>query len=356
MLNLLLAFIPAVLLLEVLKPEWHSGIFVGSALAIIPLAGWLSRATEHLAERTSEGVGGLLNATFGNAAELIIAIAAMRAGLYEVVKASIIGSIIGNILLVLGASMLGGGLKYHEQKFHAHAARSQATMLSLSIFALIVPALYQSALGAREPALQQKVSLVIALLLFAAYLFYLYFQLSTHKSMFSGGDSKQPPSQAHAWSVGKALLILSLSTGLIAWMSEILVGAVEPAAKTFGMNTVFIGVIVVGIVGNAAEHTAAIVMARKDRMDLAMSISIGSGVQISLFVAPVLVFLSYWLGPTPFDLIFGAKLVLVMFMAILIIGQIAGDGESNWLKGFQLLIIYLILAVALYFIPPEAAP
>ena len=356
MINALLIFVPTTVLLELFKPQWHSVIFLTSCLAIIPLAGWLSHATEHIASRTGEGVGGLLNATFGNAAELIIAIAAMRAGLYGVVKASIIGSIIGNILLVLGASMLGGGLLFRQQKFNASAGRSQAEMLSLSIFALIMPAIYYSALKTESAALQQKLSLIIAAILFIVYLFYLYFQLVTHKGLFAGSSDETAghPAPAASWSIGKSLLVLALSTALVAWMSEILVGTVEPAAQAFGMNTVFIGVIVVGIIGNAAEHTAAIVMARKNRMDLAISISMGSGVQIALFVAPLLVFLSYFLGPQPFDLIFGLQLVLILLLAVLIIGQVVNDGESNWLKGMLLLTIYLILAVALYFIPPES--
>lgn len=354
MLNILLAFIPITALLEWLKPDWHSAIFIASAMAIIPLAGWLSHATEQLAERTGEGIGGLLNATFGNAAELIIAIAAMRAGLFDVIKASIIGSIIGNIFLVLGAAMLAGGLKYHEQKYNAPAARSQATMLALAIFALIIPAIFQATFSDTAVEVHRKLSLIIAGILFVCYLLYLFFQLSTHKSMFGGtGESVPAESAEKSGSVLRSTLVLAASTALIAWLSEILVGNVEAAAKAFGMNTLFIGVIVVGIIGNAAEHTAAIVVARKNRLDLALSIAVGSGVQIALFVAPVLVFLSYFIGPQPFDLIFGTKLVLLIFMAILIIGQIASDGESNWLKGVQLLAIYYILGVALYFVPAD---
>jgi len=352
MINILLLFLPLTLFLERVYPENHGLIFIFSALAIIPLAGWLSHATEHLAEKTGESVGGLLNATFGNAAELIIAIAAMRAGLYDVVKASIVGSIIGNILLVMGASMLAGGLKFHEQKFNAAGARSQATMLSLSMFALVFPSLFHTMLGAEPAELHRSLSLITAIILFIAYVLFLIFQLGTHKALFSGDAAHAAEPSAHSWSVGKSVLILGISTALIAWMSEILVGAVEPAAKSFGMNTIFIGVVIVGIIGNAAEHTAAIVVARKNRMDLALSIAIGSSIQITLFVAPALLFLSYFIAPRPFDLILGMNLVLVMFLAILIIGQIAGDGESNWLKGAQLLALYVLFAIAFFFIPP----
>jgi Ca2+:H+ antiporter len=353
MINILLIFLPLTLMLEWVKPESHGLIFITSALAIIPLAAWLSHATEHLAEKTGEGVGGLLNATFGNAAELIIALAAMRAGLFDVVKASLVGSIIGNILLVMGASMLAGGLKYHEQKYNAEAARSQATMLSLSMFALVFPSLFHTALGPEPAVLHHNLSFATAVVLITAYLLYLVFQLKTHKKLFVGKEPHDSEQRGPSWSVGKSVLILAVATALIAWMSEVLVGTVEPAAAVFGMNKIFIGVVIVGIIGNAAEHTAAIVAARKNRMDLALSIAIGSSVQITLFVAPLLVFMSYGIAPRPFDLILGINLVLVLFLAILIIGQIAGDGESNWLKGVQLLALYLIFAIAFFFIPPE---
>ena len=351
MLNILLIFLPATVILEVAYPQYHGLIFIFSALAIIPLAGWLSHATEHLAEKTGEGIGGLLNATFGNAAELIIALAAMRAGLFEVVKASIVGSIIGNILLVMGASMLAGGFKYHVQKYNASAARSQATMLSLALFALVFPSMFYSLLGSEHTELHRNLSLTTAIILFLAYILYLIFQLGTHKKLFAGDSSQPTVESGPSWSVTKSVMVLGISTALIAWMSEILVGAVEPAAQSFGMNKIFIGVVIVGIIGNAAEHTAAIVMARKNRMDLSLAIAIGSSVQITLFVAPLLLFLSYVLAPRPFDLILGMNLVLVMVLAIIIISQIAGDGESNWLKGVQLLALYCILAIAFYFIP-----
>jgi Ca2+:H+ antiporter len=351
MINILLIFLPLTLILEHFYPQQHGLIFIFSALAIIPLAGWLSHATEHLAEKTGEGIGGLLNATFGNAAELIIALAAMRAGLFEVVKASIVGSIIGNILLVMGASMLAGGLKYHEQKYNAAGARAQASMLALSMFALIFPSLFYKGLGPEAADLHSKLSLITAIILFSAYVLFLIFQLVTHKKLFSGGEHGADVKAGSSWSTGKSVLILGLSTALIAWMSEVLVGAVEPAAKAFGMNTIFIGVVIVGVVGNAAEHTAAIVVARKNRMDLALSIAIGSTAQVILFITPLLLFLSYGLAPRPCVLILGTTFVLVMFLAVLTIGQIAGDGESNWLKGAQLLALYLILAIAFFFLP-----
>ena len=351
MLNFLLIFIPIAVGLEHFAPEKHSWIFVVSGLAIIPLAGLMGRATEHLAERTGEGIGGLLNATFGNAAELIIALAALRSGLYDVVKASIVGSIIGNILLVLGASMLAGGLKITEQRFNALAARSQATMLTLAVIALIVPAAYRAALGEAAAASLDKISVAIAVVLLLAYALDLVFSLITHKRLFMGNShGETEPGQAQ-WSLSKSSGILAGTTVLIAWMSEILVGAIEPAAHELGMNNLFVGVFVVAILGNAAEHSAAVLAAMKNRMDLSLSIAIGSSVQVALFVAPLLVLLSHYLGPHPMNLAFGPGLVLVVFLSILIAGQVAGDGESNWLKGVQLIAVYVILGIVFFFSP-----
>ena len=354
MIDWLLLFVPVTALLEFLAPGQHGWIFVSSALAIVPLAGWMGRATEHLAERTGEGVGGLLNATFGNAAELIIGIAALRAGLYEVVKASIAGSILGNILLVLGAAMFAGGLRFNEQRYNVVAARSQSTLLALAAIALTFPALYHVALGAEGAALHQGLSLTFSLILLGTYAMSLVFQLVTHKALFAG-NREEAAGHAASWSIRRSVLVLLAATALIAWMSEVLVGAVEPAALAFGMNKVFIGVIVVALLGNAAEHVTAVTVARKNRMDLSLSIALGSSVQVALFVAPVLVLLSHVLGPVPMDLAFRPALVLIVFLSILIAGQIAGDGESNWLKGASLLVVYLIVAIAFYYAPMGAS-
>ena len=356
MLNLLLVFIPAAIALERFAPDRHLLVFVSSALAILPLAGWLGRATEHLAERAGESVGGLLNATFGNAAELIIALAALRAGLHDVVKASIAGSIIGNILLVLGAAMLAGGVRHREQQFSAAGARSQATMLTLATIGLIVPAAYSFAIPEPTPSALGFLSVSISVLLLLVYGLFLVFSLVTHQSLFTS-STKADASAAHAapWPVGKALAVLGVATVFIAWMSEILVGAVEPAAHGLGLSNVFVGVFVVAVLGNAAEHATAVTVAMKNRMDLSLSIAIGSGVQVALFVAPVLVLVSLFVGPTPMDLIFSGGLVLSMLLAVLITGQIAGDGRSDWLKGVQLLAVYLILGLTYFVIPDTLA-
>lgn len=355
MLNWMLVFVPIAVLLEYVAAEYHLLVFLAAALAIVPLAGWLGRATEQLAERSGEGVGGLLNATFGNATELIIALSALRAGLHDVVKASIAGSIVGNILLVLGAAMLAGGLRYPEQQYNASAARSQATLLTLAAIALILPAAYNAVVSSRAPYGLQALSLYISLVLLLVYGLFLVYSLITHKKLFAGSpDVRIDPHQVPLWPVGKALAVLAVATVLIAWISEILVGAIEPSAHQLGLSNLFVGVFVVAILGNAAEHASAISAAMKNRMDLSLSIAIGSSVQVALFVAPVLVLASYGIGARPMDLAFSGGLVLSVLLAVLITGQVAGDGRSDWLKGVQLLAVYLILGLA-YFFTPDAS-
>lgn len=357
MLNWLLLCVPLTLALEYLAPQQHLAIFIAAAIAIIPLAGWLGKATEQLAERCGEGVGGLLNATFGNATELIIAIAALRAGLHDVVKASLAGSIIGNILLVLGAAMLCGGLKFKEQHFNPNGARAEASLLTLAAIALMLPAVYM--MRAEEaPVLLGKVqnlSNAISVILLLAYGLFLYYSLVTHKALFAG-NREDSDEDVDLWPMGKAIAILALATGLIAWVSEILVGAIEPSAKAFGLSNLFIGVFIVAILGNAAEHATAITAAIKNRMDLALSIAIGSSVQVALFVAPVLVLASLLIGPQPMNLAFDAGLTLTVLLAVVITGQVAGDGRSDWLKGVQLLAVYLVFGLAYFFIPATSAP
>jgi Ca2+:H+ antiporter len=349
---LLLLFVPVAVALEYLAPGQHLWVFLASALAIVPCAGWMGKATEELAARTGEGIGGLLNATFGNAAELIIAFAALRAGLHDVVKASLVGSIIGNILLVLGAAMLAGGLCHSEQHFNPSATRSQATMLTLAAIALFLPAAYRAAVGS-EGGRMGGISVAIALVLLVTYALNLLFVLVTHRTYFSG-NTEAEHAAARTWGVGRALGVLAAATVGIAWMSEMLVGAVEPAAHTLGMNNVFVGIFVVAILGNAAEHATAVTAALGNRMELALGIAVGSSVQIALFVTPVLVLASLGFGPQPMDLVFFPGLVLTVFFAVLVLGQVSGDGESNWIKGVQLLAVYLILAIIFYFAPGRA--
>lgn len=356
-LSWLLIFVPIVLGLELSHSESHVAIFVCSCLAIVPLAGWLGKATEHLAEKTSEGIGGLLNATFGNAAELIIAIVALREGLYDIVKASLTGSILGNILLVLGASCLAGGLKYKDLRFNAAGARMMSTMLTLAAIALVLPAAFHH-LVHPVAEVERSLSLEISIVLLATYALSLLFSLHTHKQLFTGtaAEAAKVEDSGHAkWSMGKSVGVLAVATALIAWVSEILVGSIAEAAHSFGMTSIFVGVIVVAIIGNAAEHSTAILVARKNRMDLAIGIAIGSSIQIALFVAPVLVLVSYLLGPSPMDLVFSPAEVLAIVIAVAITGQISSDGESHWLEGVQLLAVYLILALIFFFMPEAAA-
>src|SRR5947208_6486473 len=348
MLNWLLIFVPVAIVLEFTAPGAHNWVFLTSCLAIIPLAGWLGRATEQLAHRTGEGIGGLLNATFGNAAELIIAIMALQKGLYPVVKASLTGSIIGNVLLVFGASVLAGGLKYKRQRFNVTGARAQSTLLTLAAISLVMPAGFHAVGGSQAVAHDDDLSLAIALVLLAAYAAHLVFSLVTHKQLFAGEATEGGSHAAQherGWSLKKSALVLAGATAMIAWVSEILVGSVEAAAQSLGMTRVFLGVIVVAIVGNAAEHSTAVLMALKNKMEIALGIAVGSSLQIALFVAPLLVLVSHVIGPRPMDLVFTPAEVLAVFVAILIAGEVASDGESNWLEGAQLLAVYVILAM-----------
>lgn len=354
-LDWLLVFVPVTIALRFLRPESATLLFACACLGIIPLAGWLGTATERVADRTSEGLGALLNATFGNAAELIIALIAMSKGLHDIVKASLTGSIIGNLLLVLGAAVVAGGLKHPEQRFNEVAARSQSTMLFLAAIGLTVPAAFHYLGGTVGGASENDLSLQISIVLLIMYGLGLLFSLRTHKQLFAGCVQVANPGSA-TWSVGQALGVLAASTALVAWMSEILVGTVERAAGSLGMTRVFAGVIVVAIVGNAAEHSTAIMTALKDRMDLSLGVSIGSSIQVALFVAPVLVLCSRFVGPRPMDLVFSPAEVMAVGLAVLITSQIAGDGESNWLEGAQLLAVYVILAIIFYFLPEVAHP
>ena len=348
MMNWLLLFIPAAVGLELLASERYLLIFIASSLSILPLAWWMGRATEELADGLGEAIGGLLNATFGNAAELIIALTALHAGLHDIVKASIAGSVIGNILLVLGAAMLAGGLRHPEQHFNPAGARSQATMLTLAAIALVLPAAFQAAANTKTEGLN-RLSVSISVVLLVAYLLNLVYALITHPALFAG--SHVPEKGKANISVRRASAVLAATTAGIAWMSEIMVKAIEPTVHELGLSDLFVGVFMVAVMGNAAEHATAITAARKDRMDLSLSIAIGSSVQVALLVTPVLVLSSLIFGPRPMDLAFPAGLVVTILLSVLITGQIASDGRSDWLKGAQLLVVYLVLALAFFFLP-----
>jgi Ca2+:H+ antiporter len=336
--------------------------FAFAALAIIPLAGLMGEATETLASRLGAGVGGLLNATFGNAAELIIALVALQRGLYDVVKASLTGSIIGNILLVLGLACLAGGIGRERQMFDRAAAAAGSTLLVLAVIGLVVPAMFQFVAegavrggmltGNREALLERTLSLEISVVLFVAYLLSLLFSLRTHRHLYAGQAhlAGHEGSGARATS-RRAAATLFAATALVAWMSELLVGAVEEASHALGLTEVFVGVIVVAVIGNAAEHSTAVMMAIKNKMDLALNIAIGSSIQIALFVAPLLVFVSYFMPHGPMDLRFSPFEVLAVVLAVGVVQMVSQDGESNWLEGALLILVYLILALAFFFLP-----
>ncbi len=365
-LDWLLIFVPIAIALRFVptfeNPTW---LFIVSCLAIIPLAGWMGKATEHLAEHLGQGIGGLLNATFGNAAELIIALFALSKGLEGVVKASITGSIIGNLLLVLGLSLLAGGAKFKTQTFDRTAASTTATALTLGAIALLIPTIFHVAAaqvpvvgGGWTPEKEQTLSLAIAIVLIGTYALTLYFSLVTHKDLFVGEARTGAPQKVgheeeeagEHWSKKRSILTLLIATAFVALISEFLVGAVEAARGSLGFTEVFVGVIVVAIIGNAAEHSSAILMAMRNKMDLSLGIALGSSLQIALFVAPVLIFASYLFGK-PMNLEFTIPEVVAVIASILIVQQICSDGESNWMEGVQLLSVYAILGILFYFLP-----
>jgi Ca2+:H+ antiporter len=365
-LNWLLVAVPVAIGLEVLHAPslW---IFLVSCVAVVPLAGLMGRATENLAETLGAGLGGLLNATFGNAAELIIALIALSKGphMHELVKASLTGSIIGNVLLVLGLSIAVGGVFHKRQVFNRTAASMGATLLALSSIGLIIPTIfyYLKAGPKLDPAEVQNMELIseeIAVILALTYVLSLVFSLRTHSHLFAGSEEELPTlGDRHEpeWSRRTSLLVLAGSTALIALVSEFLVGSVEEASRALGMTEVFVGVIVVAIIGNAAEHSTAVMVAFKNKMDLAVNIAVGSGIQIALFVAPVLVFASLLMGHQPIlDLHFTPMEVVAVVISIGVLALVSMDGETHWMEGVMLLAVYAMLAIAFYHLPVKHGP
>jgi Ca2+:H+ antiporter len=339
-------------------PAWQNEtlLFFVSGVALIPLAAWLGRATEHLCARAGPGIGGLLNATLGNAPELILSLAALSKGLIVVVKASITGSILGNILLVLGTAILAGGTRFAHQRFNQTATRTAATSLSLAVIGLIIPTIFRAATD-REPGnwsshATQNLSLAVAAVLFVTYILWLVFSLITHRDLFMGtdlGDVATKGSKKSVWPLPKAFIVLALAAIFIAVMSEFVAGSVEAACKSLGLTEVFAGVIIVAIIGNASEFTA-VLAALKNQMDLSLSIAIGSSLQIALFITPVLIFASYLFG-LRMTLEFSLPEVAALSLAVGVVVLISGDGECNWFEGAQLLAVYLIIAVLFFFLP-----
>ena len=350
LLLVLLLFVPAAIGAELAHAP-PVAVFALSALAIVPLSGFLGRATEEIAVHTGPTVGGLLNATLGNLAELIIALLALRAGLLDLVKASITGSILGNLLLVLGLSQLMGGLRHKTQRFGVAMAGLNVSLLVVAVIGLVIPAVYHSTHIDPTREFTRRVSLGVSGLLIAGYLLSLVYSMWTHRSVF--GESRDIADVEHdeahgAWSLRRSLLILLASAAFIGWLSEILVGSTEEAIKHVGLSEVFVGLIIVPIIGNAAEHSSAVLMAMKNRMDLAVSIAMGSSAQVALLIAPVLVFAGLAFGQ-PMDLAFSAFEVVAVALAVAVANTVVRDAESNWLEGAFLLLVYGMLAVAFYY-------
>jgi len=352
----LLILVPIAIAMELLDIGGHSTLFILSALALIPLAAVLGDATEDVAEFTGPKIGGLLNATLGNAAELIITVVALREGLVTVVKASIAGSIIGNMLVVLGASILLGGLRHGIQRFDAHIAGVNASIMSLAVMAMTIPAIFELGSPEHDPTHEDIIALSdgTAIVLIILYGFYLLY------TIFAGGAPRQAAAHGATWGGEEAadrkklllaLGVLTASTIAIVFMSEILVGALEPTAESWGMSELFVGVMLVPLVGNVAEHLVAVQVAMKNKMDLSIGIAVGSGLQIALFVAPVLVLVSQFVGPEPMSLVFNQFELAALIAAVVITVMISVDGRTNWLEGAQLLALYVILGIAFYVIP-----
>jgi Ca2+:H+ antiporter len=355
---LLVPLIPVAIVLELLHADAVL-VFAASALGVIPTAALMGRATEELAARSGPGIGGFLNVTFGNAPELIIALFALAAGLHEVVKASVVGSILGNILLVMGVSMLAGGLRRDRQFFEARAASAQSLMLFLATVALIMPAIFQlvSGGGLPEPTARavefspdlKTLSVGVAVILLISYAAGLWFSLKTHKDLFNPSHDEEDHG-GEPWTVRRSVIMLAGAGVAVGVMSEILVSSITEASESLGLSPFFVGIIVVAVVGNAAEHWVAVYFAMKDKIGLSVNIAVGSAAQIALFVAPVLVLASFFIGPFPMALVFNGFEIGAIFLAILIADEITQRGESTWYEGLQLLAIYAVLGLTFFFV------
>ena len=361
--NLLLLLVPASLVLEYVvhaSPMW---VFITSVLAIVPLAEWIRKSTEHLAERLGSAIGGLLNVTFGNMAELILALFVLWDGHQQIVKAQITGAIIGNALLGLGLSIVVGTFGRGDQKFNRASAGRLSSLLMISVIALMTPALFdyteRGMSGAQSASiLDERLSLGVAVVLIAVYFANLIYTLVTHRGVFENCDEESADRKAHKphtgpqWSVGKILAVLVGATVITAVEAELVSGAVEATASSLGVTTFFLGITVLAVVGNAAEYVSAVYFARQDRMELTMNITVGSTIQIALLVAPLLVLVSYFMGK-PMNLVFSNPLELIAVAAVaFIVNAIAQDGESTWFEGVLLLAVYILLGLAFFFITP----
>ncbi len=349
LMTVMLVFVPLPVIAHFLG--WSAvSVFGLSCLGIIPLAGYMGRATEHLSEHVGPGRGALLNACFGNACEFILAVSALNAGLIDVVKASLTGSIMGNVLLVLGASMLAGGLRHSKQTFNRTAASTSATLLALAAIGLLMPGVMQS-VSKISPTKGEHISLAISIVLALVYLASLLFSLKTHKQLYGApvGEEVEHALGVDMWSQKKSITVLLLATVAVATLAQFLVGAVEETGRALGMSELFVGVILVAIIGNAAENSSAVLMALKNRMDLSINIALGSSTQLALLIAPVLVFIG-WIIHKPMNLMFTEAEIVAVIVAVVALKFVATDGESNWLEGLMLLAVYAILGATFFYL------
>jgi len=350
--NWLFALVPVAIVLDRMESAAAPLVFFAAALAIVPIAALIVRSTEQIAARTGDAIGGLLNATFGNAPELIIATVALRAGLLDMVRASIIGAILANLLLAGGLAFLLGGVRHHDQRYNSDAARVYSSMMLLAVISLVAPSAFERSFSAAEFLPQvRSLNTSLAVFLLVAYGLYLFFQLRTHPELFKSAGGGREHQHEAAWNMPRAVGSLVGASALAAWMSEVLVGAAEGTGDALGMSEVFIGIVIVAVVGGAAESLSAIAAGRNDKLDLTMGIAYGSSIQIALFVAPVLVLLSRAIAPEPLYLSFARVELGALFLATLIGAVISGDGHGNWYKGVQLIAVYAIIALMFYFVP-----
>jgi Ca2+:H+ antiporter len=349
----LLIFLPVTVVLAHVASAPRPAVFACAALAIVPVAALIVRSTEQLARHTGDAAGGLLNATFGNTPELIISLTALRAGYVDMVRAAIVGGILANLLLALGSAFLLGGARHHEQKYNPVAARMNGTMMLLAAVSMMVPSAFSTNYGAAAGTSQEQLLNVgIACVLLLAYVLYLIFSLGTHHGSFASVDTGHTLGHTgKPWTVLRAGVSLLAASVLAAWMSEILVGAAAETGRALGMSQMFMGIVFLAVVGASAEVGSVIALARKNHMDLSVGIAMGSSMQIALFVAPVLVLASQFIGPQPLDLSFSRVEAGALFLGVFIGAIVSGDGQSNWFKGVQLMTIYVIFALLFYFVP-----
>jgi Ca2+:H+ antiporter len=352
----LLVFAPLALLLEHIPGVPAPFVFFSAALSIVPIAGLIVEGTEHIAEYTGPTIGGLLNATFGNLPELIIAVAALRAGLSEMVRGALVGALLANLLLGLGLAFLLGGLRFHVQEFNPAGARTYASMMLLAAISMAIPASFHRFFGAEQGIPHQSaLDKSVAVVLLLTYGLYLLYQLGTHKEAFAAaGDGGGAHGGGHGWSLRRSIGTLVLASGAAAWMSEVLVGAAETTGQALGMSPTFIGLVLLAGVGGAAEIGSAIAMGRKNKMDLSVGIALGSCIQIALFVAPMLVLLGGLISSRPFTLSFSRGEMGFLFISVLLGGTVVTEGRSSWFKGVQLLAVYALLAAVCYLVPAGA--